>query len=85
MEEIKCHICGKTKNSLAEKETISSLEYNKSKKAYLCSICRGLIEKIAESVIVSHLSKDLDSHQELSDFIKSIVESYLYTEREERF
>lgn len=83
MEE--CYICRRTKESLDKNETLISIEYNEGRKAYLCSICNGLIEKIAESAIQSHLrSFDLDSHQELTDFVKSIVESYLYSKTEER-
>ena len=85
MEQISCHICGRTKESLGKKEIIISLEYQEGRKAYLCSICNGLIENIVESTIQSHLYYDLDSHQELSDFIKKIVESYLYQKPEERF
>ncbi len=81
----RCHICGRTKESLGNNGTLISIEYDDGRKACLCSICNGLIEKIAESAIQSHLrSFDLDSHQELTDFIKSIVESYLYSEQEER-
>lgn len=49
MEEIRCHICSKTKESLDKNETLISVEYNDGRKACHCSICNGLIEKIAES------------------------------------
>jgi len=84
MEETRCHICRRTKESLDKNEILISIEYN-GRKARLCSICKGLIEKIAESAIQSHLrSFDLDSHQELTDFVKSIVESYIDSKQEER-
>jgi hypothetical protein len=75
----------RTKESLDKKETLISVEYNDGRRAYLCSICNGLIKKIAESAFQSHLrSFDLDSHQEFTDFVKSIVESYLDSKTEER-
>ncbi len=81
----RCHICSRTKESLDKNETLISVEYNDGRKACLCSICNGLIEKIAESAIQSHLRRfDVDSHQELIDFVKSIVESYLDSKTEER-
>ncbi|MCZ7384866.1 MAG: hypothetical protein O8C63_08990 [Candidatus Methanoperedens sp.] len=81
----RCHICNRTKESLDKNETLISIEYNDGRKAWICSICNGLIEKIAESAIQSHLRRfDLDSHQELTDFVKSIVESYLDSKTEER-
>jgi hypothetical protein len=81
----RCHICGRTKESLDKNETIISVEYDDGRRAYLCTICNGLIEKIAESAIQSHLRRfDVDSHHELTDFVKSIVESYLDSKIEER-
>ncbi|MCZ7380053.1 MAG: hypothetical protein O8C64_00540 [Candidatus Methanoperedens sp.] len=81
----RCHICRRTKESLDKNETLISVEYDDGRKAWLCSICNGLIEKITESAIQSHLLRfDIDSHQELTDFVKSIVESYLDSKPEER-
>ncbi len=85
MEDNKCHICGKTKKNLGEKETLGSLEYKHGMNVNLCSICHGIIEKISESVVRSHLSDSLDSHQELSEYIRTIVESYLYQDSEKHY
>lgn len=79
MEQIRCQLCGK------QNENLESIKYDVGGEVHICSICHGLIEKIVEHVLREHLSFDLDAHQELSEFIKSIVESYVNQEREERF
>lgn len=83
--ETRCYICGRTQEDLENNETIRHLEYKKGMETSLCCVCQGLMENIAESVVRAHLSTALDSHQELSEFIRSIVESYLYPEPQESY